>query len=135
MPTISYELVTQLNASTVYSNPGVPAVDSTWIAVGATPLPSKINQTGASRLFKTQLPWVHTTQSTNHVHIVVTAPKYKPQTVASQLKAWSTRNLKSNHPNRERFWTEGASKRWINQESELATAVEYTLEAQDRKGV
>jgi len=70
----------------------------------------------------------------NHVHLVVTAAKYKPGTVVSQFKAWCTRNLKRNHPDRKRFWTEGSSKRWINQESELATVVEYTVEAQDRKG-
>ena len=71
----------------------------------------------------------------NHVHAVVTAENYKPDTVASQFKAWCTRNLKCNYPRRERYWTEGASQRWINQESELRTVVKYTLEAQDRKGV
>ena len=71
----------------------------------------------------------------NHVHVVVTAANYKPETVASQFKAWCTRMLQKNHANRERFWTQGASRRWINSESELATAIEYTLEAQDRKGV
>ena len=72
---------------------------------------------------------------TNHVHVVVTASNYEPKTVASQFKAWSTRVLKQEHTDRERFWTQGASCRWINQEDELANVIEYTLEAQDRKGV
>ena len=71
----------------------------------------------------------------NHIHVVVTAASYQPKTVASQFKSWCTRMMKEHHGNRERFWTEGASYRWINDESELATAIEYTLEAQDRKGV
>ncbi len=70
----------------------------------------------------------------NHVHVVVTAPNYKPDTVARQFKAWCTRNLKTNHPERKTFWSEGASRRWINQEDDLVNAVEYTTEAQDRKG-
>jgi len=72
---------------------------------------------------------------TNHVHVVVTAPATKPEAVVSQFKAWCTRLLKAQHPERERFWTQGASTRWINQQSDLATAIDYTLEAQDRKGV
>ena len=71
----------------------------------------------------------------NHVHIVVTASATKPETAVAQFKAWCTRNLKSSHPDRERFWTEGASTRWINDDTSLASAIEYTLEAQDRKGV
>ena len=71
----------------------------------------------------------------NHVHVVVTASATKPETVVVQFKAWCTRNLKSSHTDRERFWTEGASTRWINDDSSLASAIEYTSEAQDRKGV
>ena len=71
----------------------------------------------------------------NHAHIVVSAAQYKPETVVAQFKAWCTRKLKEHHPTRRRFWTQGASCRWINQESELATAIDYTLEAQDKKGV
>ena len=71
----------------------------------------------------------------NHVHVVVTAPDYQPETVAAQFKAWSTRKLKPNHPDRKRFWTQGASCRWINQAGDLDIAIEYASEAQDRKGV
>ena len=55
----------------------------------------------------------------NHVHVVVTAVDYKPDVVASQFKAWSTRKLKANYPDRKRFWTECASCRWINQDLSL----------------
>ena len=71
----------------------------------------------------------------NHTHVVVAASEYKPDQVASQFKAWCTRKLKVTYPNRERFWTEGTSCRWINTTDELAKAIEYTLEAQDRNGV
>jgi REP element-mobilizing transposase RayT len=71
----------------------------------------------------------------NHVHVVATAPATKPETVVSQFKTWCTRKLKAKCAGRSRFWTEGASTRWINTEAELAKAIEYTLEAQDRKGI
>ncbi|MCR9293502.1 MAG: transposase [bacterium] len=67
----------------------------------------------------------------NHVHVVVSAPGYKAETVRDQFKAWCTRKLKLAHPNRQRFWTEGGSCRSINHESDLETAVRYTNEAQD----
>ncbi|KAA1258012.1 hypothetical protein LF1_05030 [Rubripirellula obstinata] len=70
---------------------------------------------------------------TNHVHVVVTAPGYKPETVRDQLKAWCTRNLKETYSDREKFWTEGASRRYLNTEEELEAAIMYASEAQDRK--
>lgn len=69
----------------------------------------------------------------NHVHVVVTPPGYKPEAVRDQLKAWCTRNLKPLHPNRERFWTEGASCRYINIEEDLEAAIVYAGDAQDKK--
>jgi len=71
----------------------------------------------------------------NHVHTVVSAANCQPETVVSQFKAWCSRRLKERHPERKRFWTQGVSTRWINQESDLAAAIEYTLDAQDRKSV
>ena len=71
----------------------------------------------------------------NHAHVVVAASGYKPDKVASQFKAWCTRKLKATYPNRERYWTEGTSCRWINTVNELEKAIEYTLEAQDRNGI
>ncbi|MEX0866975.1 MAG: hypothetical protein WD030_06415 [Pirellulales bacterium] len=70
----------------------------------------------------------------NHVHVVVTATGYAPETVREQFKAWCTRHLKRCHVGRERFWTEGGSGRSLNRESELEATVYYVLEAQDRKG-
>ena len=71
---------------------------------------------------------------TNHVHVVVTAAGYRPETVRDQFKAWCTRRLKVVEPARTRYWTEGGSCRWINLEADLEAAVLYTAEAQDRKG-
>ena len=67
----------------------------------------------------------------NHVHVVVDSPGYLPETVASQFKAWCTRKLSLRFRNRSRFWTQGTSCRWINQEDDLLAAVEYTSELQD----
>ncbi|MCP4785296.1 MAG: hypothetical protein GY903_01580 [Fuerstiella sp.] len=69
----------------------------------------------------------------NHVHVVVTAPGYAPKTVRNQLKAWSSRNLKRCNPSRERFWTKGASCRWINHENDLESAIIYVADVQDQK--
>ena len=70
----------------------------------------------------------------NHVHVVVSAT-CDPDTIVEQFKAWSSRKLKSDHSVRKRFWTEGSSKRWINHEDDLDSAIEYVLEAQDRNGL
>ena len=72
---------------------------------------------------------------TNHVHVVVTAIGYAPETVRDQFKAWCTRKLKPFHQERERFWSEGASCRSINCEDDLDAAVRYAGEAQDRNYV
>ena len=78
---------------------------------------------------------LHAVQArTNHVHVVVTASDYKPEIVSDQFKAWCTRKLKPTYPGRERFWTEGGSRRWINHEDDLESAIIYVNEAQDRKG-
>ena len=69
----------------------------------------------------------------NHVHVVVTSPGYLPKTVAIQFKAWTTKRLQQIVPQRTKFWTQGTSCRWINTEDDLVSAIEYTIEAQDRK--
>jgi REP element-mobilizing transposase RayT len=71
----------------------------------------------------------------NHVHVIVTAGGYPPDAVRDQFKAWCTRRLREAGATRGRFWTEGASCRWINDEDALEAAVHYVIEAQDRKGV
>ena len=76
---------------------------------------------------------LHATNArSNHVHVVVTSTGHLPKTVASQFKAWSTRELKKAHPHRNRFRTQGASCRWINQQNDLIKAIDYTLDFQDR---
>lgn len=79
---------------------------------------------------------LHTVRArSNHVHVVVTAPGYQPETVRDQFKAWCTRLLKLRHSGRDRFWTEGGSRRWINHEDDLEAAITYVNEAQERKGL
>ena len=78
---------------------------------------------------------LHTVNArSNHVHVVVTSPRYDPKTVRDQFKAWCTRDLKPSHPGRERFWTKGGSCRSINHQDDLESAILYVDEAQDRKG-
>ncbi|MEZ6097214.1 MAG: transposase [Pirellulaceae bacterium] len=71
----------------------------------------------------------------NHMHVVVTSSGYSPETVRDQFKAWCSQKLKSSYPERKRFWTEGASRRYLNTEEELEAAVMYVRDAQDRKGI
>ena len=73
---------------------------------------------------------------TNHVHAVVAGYR-DPDTMMSELKAWCTRRLKEyqraidpNAPKRNRWWTEGGSTQWINDEEHLANAIQYVLEGQ-----
>ncbi len=68
---------------------------------------------------------------TNHTHVVVTAPGYKPETARRQFKAWCTRKLKAIHSERRVFWAEGGSRRWLNTQEELDVAITYVNEAQD----
>ena len=68
---------------------------------------------------------------TNHVHVVVTAREYDGETVRNQLKAWCTRNLKTHFdPAKKNWWTEGGYVRVIDNEVDLAAAIQYTNEAQ-----
>jgi REP element-mobilizing transposase RayT len=72
---------------------------------------------------------------TNHVHVVVTAVGYEPETARDQIKAWCTRRLKASETARTKFWTEGGNCRRIEEEADLETTVFYVIEAQDRKGI
>jgi REP element-mobilizing transposase RayT len=73
-------------------------------------------------------------ERSNHVHAVLSATTYSPETVRNQLKAWCTRRLKKSNPDRTRFWSEGASCRWINHDEDLDSAVLYASnEVQDNK--
>ncbi len=64
---------------------------------------------------------------TNHVHVVVTAARHRPQIVAGQFKAWSTRRLREAGllGDRRRVWTNQASTRYLWDEKALDDAIEY----------
>lgn len=69
----------------------------------------------------------------NHVHVVVTAAKSPPKTMAD-LKSWCTRDLRAAvDPERENWWTERGSYRLLFDEEGMDAAVRYVTEAQDRK--
>ncbi len=77
----------------------------------------------------------------NHLHVVVTAPGYHPDVVREQFKAWCTRRLKEyehtnpmrqrGSPLRTQWWAERGSKRYINDEDSLESAILYVRDSQD----
>ncbi len=70
----------------------------------------------------------------NHMHVVVGAADPNPKKIRVDLKAWCTRRLKEKaDPNRENWWAERGSIRWIFNENSLETVILYVAEAQDRK--
>jgi hypothetical protein len=72
---------------------------------------------------------------TQHVHVVVTAAGQPPDVVMDQFKAWCTRRLKEHArgvgPVRLKWWTQGGSKRCLNDDESLAEATRYVLDCQD----
>jgi REP element-mobilizing transposase RayT len=73
----------------------------------------------------------------NHVHVVVRA-SVKPETVRSQLNAWSTRKLKALERQRrgvrrvrENWWAERGSRLYINDEEGLEAVIQYVRDGQD----
>ena len=71
----------------------------------------------------------------NHVHVVVTAVDVSGKIVRDQLKANCTRTLREDFTCfRDRpVWTVGGDWPAINTEESLHSAIEYVLDAQDRK--
>jgi REP element-mobilizing transposase RayT len=70
----------------------------------------------------------------NHIHVVVAAHGVAPKKVRSDLKAWATRRLKTEcDSTRQNWWAERGSVRHLHNEATLEAAIEYVLEAQDRK--
>jgi REP element-mobilizing transposase RayT len=69
----------------------------------------------------------------NHVHLVIAA-ELDPSRLMSDLKARASRDLSrsgvDDHPKR---WTRHGSTRYLFQEAELKSAVEYTLEQQGER--
>ena len=71
---------------------------------------------------------------TNHMHIVATAINTHPKKIRIDIKAWCTRRLKEqSNPNRENWWAERGSQRYINDTAGLEGAIIYTLEGQDNQ--
>jgi hypothetical protein len=77
----------------------------------------------------------------NHLHVVVGADRH-PDVVREQFKAWCTRKLKDLSRQRcvsegeaarirHKWWAERGSKRYINDEEGLASAIQYVLDGQD----
>jgi len=68
----------------------------------------------------------------NHVHVVVTADVFDPDRIQIDLKAWATRSLKKNFgSNRENWWAERGSIRYLNSDEDLEAAILYVRDGQD----
>lgn len=70
----------------------------------------------------------------NHMHVVITAGNVVPRKIRSDLKGWCSRRLRENiDANRENWWAERGSIRWVFDETNLASILTYVSSAQDRK--
>ncbi|MEM7456160.1 MAG: transposase [Planctomycetota bacterium] len=70
----------------------------------------------------------------NHMHAVVTVDSVAARNVRQDLKAWCTRRLKELiDPDRDNWWAERGSIRWIRDEESLDRVIQYVSEAQDLK--
>ena len=68
----------------------------------------------------------------NHAHAVVTANVVDPTRIRINLKAWTTRILKKKFDdNRENWWAERGSIRYLNSDDDLEAAILYVREGQD----
>ena len=70
----------------------------------------------------------------NHVHAVVSTADTRPKKIRSDLKAWATRCLKQHFDTeRENWWAERGSIRFLFDDVSVQAAVAYTTDGQDRK--
>ncbi|EMI55051.1 transposase [Rhodopirellula sallentina] len=71
----------------------------------------------------------------NHVHVVLAAPDWKPPKVRDQLKSKATMELRASNPAfRDRpVWTRKGDIAYLDSDVEIERCVTYVLEAQDRK--
>ena len=70
----------------------------------------------------------------NHVHVVVSAGDTRPKKIRADLKAWTTRSLKQRfEPNRENWWADRGSIRFLYDEDSLQAVVVYVTEGQDHR--
>jgi REP element-mobilizing transposase RayT len=77
----------------------------------------------------------------NHVHVVVSAPDAAPKKIRSDLKAWATRCLKEQSRSRdgaaggdaerENWWAQRGSIRFLYDEPSLEAPILYVTEGQD----
>jgi hypothetical protein len=73
-----------------------------------------------------------------YVHVLLSSPAH-PKTIRAQLKAWCTRQLNEQQADagipeqeqRNQWWAERDSIRWIIREADLAAAIDYVLNQQD----
>jgi hypothetical protein len=82
--------------------------------------------------------WVHFASDcrSNHAHIVIGAANTSPKKIRKDIKAWCTRRLRErSRPEREHWWAERGSTRYVWNEASLDFVVRYVTEAQDRKGL
>jgi REP element-mobilizing transposase RayT len=69
----------------------------------------------------------------NHVHAIIAAPEtHSPEQVLTQLKAWSTRALRSAGyaQQHQRVWTRHGSTRYLWTQEQLYRAATYVAEHQ-----
>ena len=78
--------------------------------------------------------WAITVRS-NHVHVVISAPAYKPTLVRDQMKAKATMELRRTFAVwRDRpVWTTKGDIEFLDSEADIEQCVVYVTEAQDRK--
>lgn len=70
----------------------------------------------------------------NHMHLIIGAANTHPRKIRVDIKAWCTRRLKERSDrNRQNWWAERGSQRYVFNEESLETVVKYVIEAQDRK--
>ena len=76
----------------------------------------------------------------NHIHAVLSSSA-SPKIIREQLKAWCARRLNEQQiesgvreqDRRSKWWTERGSIRWVFTESDLAAAIDYVRNQQDRR--
>jgi REP element-mobilizing transposase RayT len=68
----------------------------------------------------------------NHVHVVVSADVDDPDKIRIDLKAWATRALKKQWGSqRQNWWAERGSIRYLNSDVELERTILYVRDGQD----
>jgi hypothetical protein len=80
--------------------------------------------------------WIlHTVNCSNHAHVVVSAQVNDPKKIRVDLKAWTTRALKTKFDtNRENWWAERGDIQSLDTDEQLQRAVEYVRDGQDFGG-